>query len=127
MERNHVTLDNLGGGAVLEMFEDALQQVLDNIMDPNTKPTSVREVTLKIKIKPDEDRELAQVEVLPSVKLANVNAYPTQLFLGKDGGKAVATEYNPKQIHARDVLTKQAEEQAENVVKMPQKAKEGGE
>jgi hypothetical protein len=74
-----VSLENLGGGAgkdtsaAIELFNAEFQRVLDNIADENTKPTAAREVNLKIKIKPDEDRELCKVEIHANSKLAPVH------------------------------------------------------
>jgi len=99
-ERESVSLQNLGSGAAIELFDTELQRVLDNIVDENTKPTTIREVTLKIKIKPDEDRESGSVEIQASSKLAPVHPYPTQILIGNQRGQGVATEWNPKQLHA---------------------------
>lgn len=99
-ERETVNLQNLGSGAAIELFDIEFQRVLDNIVDENTKATIPREVTLKIKIKPDEDREWGAIEIHASSKLAPVHPYPTQIIIGKQRGKGVATEHNPKQLHA---------------------------
>jgi len=90
-------LINLKDGAAVELFDFELQKVLDNIMDPNTKAEAVREVTLKIKIKPDKDRSFGPVEIQPSSKLAPQAPVMTQIFFGQDRDGAVAHEYNPKQ------------------------------
>lgn len=99
-EKETVSLQNLGSGAAIELFDIEFQRVLDNIVDENTKATSPREVTLKIKIKPDEDREWGAIEIHATSKLAPVHPYPTQIIIGKQRGKGVATEHNPKQLHA---------------------------
>jgi hypothetical protein len=52
-----VSLQNLGGGAAIELFDLELQKVLENISDENTRPAVVREITLKVKIKPGDDRD----------------------------------------------------------------------
>lgn len=49
-------LETLAGGAVLEATQDVLQQVFDNIQDPNTKADGVREVNIKLKFKPGGER-----------------------------------------------------------------------
>lgn len=45
-EREIVSLENIGRGAALERFDVELQKVLENVLDPNTKPTATRKVTL---------------------------------------------------------------------------------
>ena len=37
-----VSLSNLGGGAAVEKFNDELVEVLRNIQDPNTSPTTAK-------------------------------------------------------------------------------------
>lgn len=96
-EHEQVTLATLRGGAAVEMFDAELQRVLENVMDPNTTHAA-REVTLKVKIKPDNDRGIGSVEIAVSAKLAAAVPVSSRFYLGKDRGKAVAFEYNPEQL-----------------------------
>lgn len=98
MENDTVTLENLKAGGALQLFDDELNKVLENIMDPNTEPEAVREVTLKVKIKPDKDRATASVQVIPTSKLAPAVALGTRMFFGKKGGKYLAWEHDPQQL-----------------------------
>ncbi len=54
-----VSLATIDGGALIERFDYELRKVLENIADENTKPDAVRQVTLTLKIKPTEDRQMA--------------------------------------------------------------------
>lgn len=126
----YVSLETLGGGpgressAAIELFNAEFQRVLDNCLDENTDPKKVREVTLKVKIKPDTDRELCKVEIHATSKLAPVTPYPTQFFLGKDSGRAVAVEDDPKQ---RNIFTEIEREKAERAQdKVLQMERKGG-
>jgi hypothetical protein len=119
-DRELVSLENLGAGAAAELFQLELDRVLENIQDPNTKATTIREITLKIKIKPDEDRDYGAVSIACTAKLSPVNPYPTQLVFGIENGKAVATEYNPKQS---DLFPQP--QKGENVVTLPAKEAKG--
>ena len=92
-----ISLVNLKDGAAVELFDFELQKVLENIMDPNTRAEAVREVTLKVKIKPDKDRSFGPVEIQASSKIASIAPVATQAFFGMERGEAVAHEYNPKQ------------------------------
>ena len=92
-----VNLSTLGGGAAVQLFQAELQKVLDNIVDENTKPDAVREVTLKVKIKPDVDRDYGQVSISCTSRLAPMAPFGTNFFIGKQRGKGVAQEHNPKQ------------------------------
>lgn len=93
-----VSLDNLKGGGVRQLFDEELDKVLENIMDPNTEADAVREVTIKVKIKPDKDRSTAAVAIIPSSKLAPAVALGTRMFFGKKGGKYLAFEHDPEQM-----------------------------
>lgn len=92
-----VRLDTLLGGAVEERFNDALQEVLQNIMDPNTAHANQRKITLEIKFKPNEDRDESDIDFQVKTALAPPKPLGSRLLIGKDKGKAVAVEYS-KQI-----------------------------
>lgn len=96
-EQQYVSLDNLGHGAAAEMFQAELARVIANISDPNTKPEALRGVTLTLKIKPNKDRTFCAVEIGCVGKLANIQPFETQMYVGMDKGKGVASEYNPAQ------------------------------
>lgn len=86
------------GGAAIERFDDELQPVLDNIADPNTVETAIREVTLKVKIKPKE-RGYAKIDIVCTSKLAGSESYNTNIYIGADvNGRAEAYEHNPEQL-----------------------------
>ena len=98
MERTEiVSLETLNGGAVVERFNIALQEVLDNIIDPNTVATKERSIVLKITLKPDEDRELCAVKITSEAKLAPIAPLGTHFFIGMKGGKGVACERSIRQ------------------------------
>jgi hypothetical protein len=93
-----VSLDNLKAGGALQLFQEELDKVLENIMDPNTEAEQVREVRLVVKIKPDKDRSTAAVAIIPSCKLAAAVALGTRMFFGKKGGRFLAWEHDPEQM-----------------------------
>lgn len=93
-----VSLANLGGGAAIERFDHELSRILENISDPNTDPKAVREITLKVKIKPTQDRSAGPVEISCTSKLAPVATFPAMLYIQKDrSGRVRAFEHNPGQ------------------------------
>ena len=67
-----VSLDNICEGAAIERFNFAMQAIVENVLDPNTVATAPRELTLKLKIKPDKDRSFANVEMSVTNKLAPI-------------------------------------------------------
>ena len=73
METNdeRLSLVNIKGGALLEAVDIRLNEIVENLKDPNTTDDK-RELTIKIAIKPDPERQFAQVVSSCSCKLANV-------------------------------------------------------
>ncbi|KAA0888804.1 hypothetical protein [Oryzomonas rubra] len=96
-EEDIVSLLNLGRGAAIEKFDDEFKRVLDNVVDLNTTE-GVREITLKVKIKPNADRDRCDVSVDCGSKLASVKPFNTMMFVGRTPQGAVATECNPHQL-----------------------------
>jgi hypothetical protein len=80
-------LDTLGSGAAKEQFDHVVQQVLDNIDDPNTEWKTPRVITMKVTFLPNEDR--GQGKVLVSIKptLAPIKPFSTTVQMGKMGGQ----------------------------------------
>jgi hypothetical protein len=94
-----VSLETLREGAVSERFNIALQEVLDNILDPNTEPEKARAITLKFSIKPNKDRDFCAVSISSDVKLAPISSLGTEFFIGKQNGKLVACERSMRQAN----------------------------
>lgn len=94
---SRVSLVNLMGGLAVERFDDELARVLANIVDPNTPAAAKREVTLKLSFKPDKGRDLGQVDIAVSSKLAPAEKVSTRVFIAVTKAGPVATEHNPNQ------------------------------
>jgi len=78
-------LEDIGMGALAELFEEELAKVVQNIHDLRTKPDAVREINIKLKLKPDKNnRGLAQLETIVNSKLAPV-PHTTQVLSGVTG------------------------------------------
>jgi hypothetical protein len=102
-----LTMETLCGGGVIESLHHEIQQVLNNVADPNTEAKKVREVRLVIKVKPNEHRNMAEVSVQASSKLIAAAPLSTAIIIDKDGNRAVAAEIfdgeNPGQLVLPDV------------------------
>ncbi len=98
VEESYVDITNLGRGAAVELFNDELNRVLANILDPNTDPKAIRSLTLTVKFKPSEDRDLAATVMEVKSKLASPKGVGTVIFIGKEKGQPVAMERNPRQL-----------------------------
>jgi hypothetical protein len=88
-----INLSTLAGGAVDERFKDALTEVLQNILDPNTDAKTKRGLTLSLKITPDEDRQFAKIDFDVKTTLAPAKTITAAVIIDQDGrGKPVAAE-----------------------------------
>ncbi|MDR2697165.1 MAG: hypothetical protein LBB40_01670, partial [Holophagales bacterium] len=88
-----LTIDSLKGGGAVERLHKALQEALDNIMDPNTLPKKSRTVTLKLTITANEERTLADMTISTDVKTQAPKPLETKVILDKDKhGRAVGSE-----------------------------------
>lgn len=92
-----VTLSKMIGGAVDEVFGEELRKVLANIGDINTDPEAERTITLKLTMRPDEQRRVAGVGVSVNSKVAPVRKLSTVFYLGRHKNQYVAVESDPKQ------------------------------
>ncbi|MDH5541941.1 MAG: hypothetical protein OEY64_03140 [Nitrospinota bacterium] len=93
-----ITLENVGGGVAAELFAIELEKVVANIADPNIEAEGVREITLKVRFKPDKQRKTSPVDISVSSKLAGRRAHSAMAYFGKDQtGRPVVIGYNPNQ------------------------------
>jgi hypothetical protein len=105
MEKEDVTLSNLCGGAVEEVFQREWAAMLANVADINTNPEAKRKVTLEFEIKPFEDRSGAQITFHCKSKTVPVEAVKGTVFLQRRGLVMVAVPHDPKQIRMFDGKT----------------------
>jgi hypothetical protein len=95
---NLMNLTNLGNGAAVEKFNEALDRVIENIQDPNTEATSKREIVLRVVIRPNAKRDFGAIQVYAAPKLAPPMAFGTMAHFGMDKGKPVAYENRAQQL-----------------------------
>jgi hypothetical protein len=103
MNSDLVSIESLARGAIVERFHDALEQVIKNICDPNTRADAPREIAIKVLLKPDDGRHMAAVRIDCNAKLAPPIAVGTAIFLGESRGRVYASESNPDQPSMFDV------------------------
>ena len=77
-------LSEIADGGVQVKLNRALQQVADNILDPNTDPTKKWKVQLNITVAPNEKRDASDVTVEVKTTLAPEVGVPTTMLLGRD-------------------------------------------
>lgn len=94
---NRESVLRMAQGAFEERVDRAMADAIDNILDPNTKATVKRNITLNIELKPDEERSHIEVSVSVKTKLAALNPVPTSLAIVADGnGELVVAEMIPQ-------------------------------
>ena len=88
-----ITLENIARGALQEKFEDELQTVIKNILDPNTEAKKARELHLVLKFAPNSHRTTIGVTCVAKSKLIPTKGIETTLDIGRDNkGNYVASE-----------------------------------
>jgi hypothetical protein len=91
-----LTIETLACGAALERFNDALSELLLNIMDPNTGK-GTREINLKVKFKPNDDRTMVEMQIECTPKLRPAVELKTHAYIGLDNkGLPEAHEIKPQ-------------------------------
>ena len=79
-----LTIENLYGGVVRERLAQELEKVLANIADINTTAKKPRTITLKLKFSPNEQRNIAAVQIACSSALQPVEPTETSVSMGMD-------------------------------------------
>lgn len=97
MQVKATKVHELAMGAVHELLDDAFKKVIENIQDVNTKATQPREISLKIKLMPTENREACAYELGVGAKLAPNKPVAGHIYVGLQNGEPVAFEHNPDQ------------------------------
>lgn len=102
-QKPFVKLSTLGGGALEEMFAEAVVNVAKNIDDPNTEAEAVREINIKIKIKPTKSREAVVYEVSCDPKLSKQKSAAGFLFVSGKADETGLYEADTKQLELIEV------------------------
>lgn len=82
MNEKIIDLNKFAGGGVSEKFNNEMQRVLDNIADPNTDFKKTRKVTLTVTIKPNANRNLADIKVEAKSTIAPPQPIGTEMLIG---------------------------------------------
>ncbi len=90
-----VNLEEFAGGALQEKFDDAMDKVLANMLDPNTPWKNKRKIVVEVTFEQNEDRDDSSVNVSVVSKLAPVKPIGTRMAIGKNlqTGEVFAEEY----------------------------------
>ena len=97
MKFEELTITNIGGGAMPELFAEALGRILEDIADVNKPADKDRAIEFKIIFRTDEERAIAGIAIESKVKLAARKAATGYMHISIDGDKLSAYVNNPRQ------------------------------
>lgn len=85
-------------GAILERVDYEMGRVLDNILDPNTKPTGKRKITISLELVPSADRRTITVLTTAKATLVPTDPVTTSLYITNQPstGEIVVAEMVPQ-------------------------------
>lgn len=91
------SLLQMARGAFEEVFDAEMSKVLDNILDPNTKATAKRKLSLTFIFTPDDNRQTIGVSLNIKPSLEPTNPVVTSLYVTSDvgTGEVAAVEMVP--------------------------------
>lgn len=78
-------------GSILNQAQKELQKVLNNIADVNTN-TKPREITIKLKLVPDDKRKHIEMQAVVTSKLQPCHPIATSMQISMNDKEVVATE-----------------------------------
>lgn len=92
-----ISLHDVAGGALQEKVNQAFEQVMRNMQDPNTPWKNKRKINLTLTFIQNEDRTDCTCDISVDTKLAAVKPVSTKFCTEKDvsTGEIFAQEYGP--------------------------------
>lgn len=90
-------LGSIAGGGVSEVFDHEMHRALENIADPNTKSTAKRSITIKITLKPNEARSLAEIEYDIKTSLPGIETMKSSAYIAMDKGELNLYPFDTRQ------------------------------
>lgn len=96
--RETMNIGNICRCTVPERFDRALQQVLENIDDPNTPPEQKRKLVIEFVFEPSNTREVGEVRCNIKTSLAGMEGVAGNFFISKPAkGPVRGYARDPKQ------------------------------
>ena len=85
-------------GAILERVDYEMGRVLENVLDPNTKATAKRKITVGLELGPSADRKTITVLTTAKAALVPTDPVTTSLFItsAPNTGEMVVAEMVPQ-------------------------------
>lgn len=79
-----LSIATMNNGGIVEAIDEALELLAKNIADINTEPDKMREITIKLQIKPDANRSFGGAKVTVVPKLQPQQAQQISIIFDKD-------------------------------------------
>lgn len=115
-------LNEIGGGALAEMFDRAYKKVLLNLKDPNTSFKESRKIVITLTFREDEMRNNADMTVKVETKLAAAIPFQSKIAFGTGrNGEVVSEEYGAPE-HYQDSEPEENEAPAGTIKKFRKEA-----
>lgn len=96
-------ISRLAGGAVAERVDLAWQELLRNVIDPNTDAKKARKLTIELTVKPGEKRDVGNVSAIVKTKLEPATGIETTIMMGMNShGEIESSEYHQTQLFAAE-------------------------
>ncbi len=87
----------MAAGAIEERVDYEVSRVIDNILDPTTKPDAKRKITITLEFQPDSERKHIGLNATAKSTLAPTTAVSTAMVITTDGnGEMVVAEMVPQ-------------------------------
>ncbi|WP_051321614.1 hypothetical protein [Chrysiogenes arsenatis] len=118
-----IKLHELAMGGLQERFSHELERVISNIADENTPPDKVREITIKVKLKPNKERTRVAIENHVTTKLAPYDPVTTIGHIAHHRGRSYLLEIDPTPVLP---ITPEAEEHNRKITQLDTKTAAGG-
>ncbi len=92
-----LNIGNILDGKFPERFDKAINQLIDNMRDPNTPADATRKITFEFTVKPTDDRATAAVSLTTKLKLASMESVAGTIYVSKAEGSLQAYTRNVAQ------------------------------
>ncbi|MEA4965403.1 MAG: hypothetical protein VB055_06240 [Oscillospiraceae bacterium] len=111
MQDKRTSILQMARGAIQERIDYEMTKVIDNILDPNTKATAKRKLTLCIELQPDDNRQTVSVTSTAKSALCATNPVATALYITGDveTGEVTAVEMVPNVPGQLDMMGNEQE------------------
>ncbi len=123
-----LSVENLYGGGVVERIHEEIKRAIQNIVDPNTPAKKVRKVKMEIAIRPNEQRNMAEIVVSTSSTLCPPEPIETSIYIGADPrtGEVGASEMQGGETFGQAILPEVETAMSSKITKFPGKRLAGG-